>query len=181
MLGRRYRFRVSMILSGGLMSLALLGLMAGTPAAAEQAQSGAKRLETAAPGDCADCHADQKVLPAEHVQTKDLAGDKCAECHRPGETSLRTKMPLSHHHQLNGVGCADCHDEPAAAKPVGTEKCLSCHGSAAQVAEATAKLEYNPHDSPHYGPDLDCELCHHQHARSENFCAQCHDWKLIVP
>jgi len=181
MSGRRYWLRSSIILGGGLIGLALFGLLAGAPLAADQTSSQAKRLETAAPGDCAACHADQKVLPAEHVQTRDMAGDKCLECHKPGETSLRAKMPLSHGHQLNGVGCADCHADPTAAKPVGTEKCLSCHGSAAQMAKATAKLDPNPHDSPHYGPDLDCELCHHQHARSENFCAQCHDWKLIVP
>jgi cytochrome c oxidase cbb3-type subunit 3 len=32
----------------------------------------------------------------------------------------------------------------------------------------------NPHTSPHYGTELDCNLCHRQHAKSENYCAQCH-------
>ncbi|MBW2098891.1 MAG: cytochrome c3 family protein [Deltaproteobacteria bacterium] len=35
-------------------------------------------------------------------------------------------------------------------------------------------MDPNPHNSPHYGADLDCNFCHHQHSKSENFCAQCH-------
>ncbi len=31
-----------------------------------------------------------------------------------------------------------------------------------------------PHTSPHYGTELDCTLCHKQHAKNENYCNQCH-------
>jgi len=39
----------------------------------------------------------------------------------------------------------------------------------------------NPHTSPHYGMSLDCNLCHHQHAKSENYCSQCHKFDFKVP
>jgi hypothetical protein len=39
----------------------------------------------------------------------------------------------------------------------------------------------NPHTSPHYGTDLDCNLCHHQHAASEDYCAYCHDYDFKTP
>jgi len=140
-----------------------------------------KRLETAAAGNCLACHGSAKVLPNQHANTKDMDSTSCAECHKGHETNLRSKIPLSHTHQLNGVNCVDCHEEPNSAKPLTTKQCLCCHGSFDEVAGATHNLDPNPHDSPHYGKELDCDLCHHQHSKSENFCAQCHEWKLIVP
>jgi hypothetical protein len=71
--------------------------------------------------------------------------------------------------------------EGDATKVVSSKDCLSCHESIEALAAATAKLKPNPHDSPHYGKELDCELCHHEHSLSENFCAQCHDSSLTVP
>jgi len=90
------------------------------------------------------------------------------------------KISQSKHCQCAEISCADCHltGNP---KPLGTEDCLACHGSFEEIAGGTAKLDPNPHNSPHYGPELDCDLCHHEHSRSENFCAQCHEWELIVP
>jgi hypothetical protein len=29
--------------------------------------------------------------------------------------------------------------------------------------------------------DADCNLCHHQHGRSEDDCAQCHQFECRVP
>ena len=86
----------------------------------------------------------------------------------------------SKHHESAELGCDDCHptDTP---KPLGTESCVSCHGSFKEIAQATDQLDPNPHNSPHYGEELDCSLCHHEHSESENFCAQCHDWELEVP
>lgn len=140
-----------------------------------------KKSETAAPGDCSACHSNEKILPADHVNTKKMTSTECAECHKNDSKSLRVKIPLSHTHQLSGVDCDDCHETAKPAKPLKTAECLFCHGSYNEVVEGTAKLDPNPHNSPHYGKELDCDLCHHQHSKSENFCAQCHEWELIVP
>jgi hypothetical protein len=91
-----------------------------------------------------------------------------------------TKVTSSKHRQEAGMECADCH-EGTPIKPLSSTDCLSCHESFEAVAATTASSKPNPHDSPHYGKALDCELCHHEHTPSENFCAQCHDWSLTVP
>ena len=70
---------------------------------------------------------------------------------------------------------------PKAAKPLSPDECLSCHGCRNDIAGRTDHLELNPHNSPHYGMDLDCELCHHLHQKSEDYCAQCHDADHVVP
>jgi len=84
------------------------------------------------------------------------------------------------HQEFAELSCDECHQESNFKVPT-TQDCFSCHGSCEEVAEATEGLDPNPHNSPHYGPELDCELCHHEHAESENFCAQCHEWELRVP
>ncbi|MFP4037150.1 MAG: cytochrome c3 family protein, partial [Desulfobacteraceae bacterium] len=33
----------------------------------------------------------------------------------------------------------------------------------------------------HYGPELDCDLCHHIHDESENFCNECHSYEFVIP
>jgi len=137
-----------------------------------------KKMEGAAPGDCAVCHGSEKVLPAGHVDMKGMTGAACKGCHR-GATSLRGKMPLSHSHQLNRVTCAECHGMTKPAKPPEQKKCLSCHADYKKIVIETDKTLPSPHDS-HMG-DLDCGLCHHQHSKSENFCSQCHGWKYLVP
>lgn len=141
-----------------------------------------KRLEGVKAGNCAACHEGEKVLPAGHVNTADLAGGDCKACHRTGPLALRGKIPLSHVHQQGGIGCAPCHGKTGTAKAPAQDQCATCHGSPDGLAKKTAKVKpENPHTSPHYGTSLDCNLCHHQHARSENFCAQCHDFKFVVP
>lgn len=140
-----------------------------------------KRLETAKAGDCKACHETQKVLPKEHKDTIPMTGADCGECHKSGPSSLRTKLPLAHLHQLNGTACRDCHDSKEAPQALTTQQCLACHGSYDEVAAGTAGSDPDPHNSPHYGKEQDCDLCHHQHQASENFCSQCHEWKLTVP
>ncbi|HSD42833.1 MAG TPA: cytochrome c3 family protein [Burkholderiales bacterium] len=55
-------------------------------------------------------------------------------------------------------------------------------GRARPVGERGSAELKNPHNSPHYGRDADCNLCHHQHAKSENYCAQYHEkWAFKVP
>jgi hypothetical protein len=40
----------------------------------------------------------------------------------------------------------------------------------------------NPHENRHYGTEADCNLCHHQHKKSENFCLPCHQrFDFVVP
>jgi hypothetical protein len=106
--------------------------------------------------------------------TADLIGAELTAGNGP------TKVTSSKHQQKAGMECTDCH-EGSPPKPLSSKDCLSCHESFEAVAAATANSKPNPHDSPHYGKALDCELCHHEHTASENFCAQCHDRSLTVP
>jgi len=143
------------------------------------------RDAAAAGNDCVACHkGDAKAaLPAKHKSTKAMKLADCLECHeKKTEDTLITKLPGSHLHQLAGVGCADCHGKAAKPEPVEMEQCLSCHGSGEKVAALTAKMKpQNPHVSTHYNSDLDCNLCHRQHQKSENYCAECHRWDFKVP
>lgn len=82
------------------------------------------------------------------------------------------------HHSSNALSCNDCHtNTPPEAVPM--EQCLTCHDLPA------GKEDYHgapdKHDSPHYGPELECENCHFEHQESVNFCADCHDFIFNVP
>ncbi len=82
------------------------------------------------------------------------------------------------HHKENGLSCKDCHlIKPREAVPM--EQCLTCH----DLPEAKDDYSGPPdqHDSPHYGPELECENCHHEHMESENFCSSCHEFDFKVP
>jgi len=94
--------------------------------------------------------------------------------------SETVKPSLSKHEKYAELTCEDCHPTKPP-KPVTTKQCLSCHGSLEEVAGMTRHLDPNPHNPPHYGTGLDCDLCHHEHFESENFCSQCHEWKLVIP
>ena len=123
----------------------------------------------------------------------------CSEIHRdveaakgavqtekaPGETpnsaaSVRAATEIKPHHQAAALSCEDCHGSGKLGA-VRTDICLSCHGTSEEVASSTSALKLNPHDSLHYGPDLDCDLCHHEHATSENYCNICHEFDMKVP
>ena len=86
-------------------------------------------------------------------------------------------------HTSMGVTCAQCHENATKPEPVTMEKCLSCHGDTQKLAKKTANVKpRNPHDSRHYGTEADCNLCHHQHRKSENFCLPCHQrFDFVVP
>ncbi len=144
----------------------------------------AKTVEVKA-WDCAGCHKDKKVLPGTHVPIKEMPYEGCLVCHIPGEKNagtLRVKIPGSHLHALKGVKCEQCHGKVKKLAPVEMSKCVACHGATAKLAEKTKDVKpSNPHTSPHYGTDLDCNLCHRQHAKSENLCAQCHKFDFVVP
>jgi hypothetical protein len=106
----------------------------------------------------------------------------CIGCHEKGAPQkLEGKLPGSHLHHLRGVTCEKCHGKTAKPEEVKMKQCLTCH-DADKLAEKTAEVKpENPHTSPHYGTSLDCNLCHHQHAKSENYCAQCHKYDFVVP
>jgi hypothetical protein len=156
----------------------LLTLMA----AAQAVLAAPKLLPEAEPGNCGACHGADKILPNNHPDTRALKWTDCLTCHAEGKMSLVGKIPGSHIHQLSGITCVKCHGSDGKPEPPPMEKCVSCHGSTAKLAEKTAKVKpENPHTSPHYGTDLDCNLCHHQHAKSENYCLQCHKFGFKVP
>lgn len=141
-----------------------------------------KRMGTSKPDDCQSCHGSKKVLPASHGDTKGMTFEICRGCHQKGEKSLIGKFPLSHIHQLSGVACNKCHEDNQNPMPLPAEQCLACHGgSNEKLAEMTANVENNPHESPHGARASDCNVCHHQHRKSENYCAKCHKFNFIVP
>lgn len=141
-----------------------------------------KNMATAKPGNCGACHGKEKVLPQGHEDTKNMIYEGCTTCHTKTEkTNLQGKMPGSHLHRLQGITCEKCHGKAKKPITVKMDQCLTCH-NAEKMAEKTAKVKpENPHTSPHYGTTLDCTLCHHQHAKSENYCSQCHKFDFVVP
>jgi len=89
--------------------------------------------------------------------------------------AARTMKP---HHKNNDLSCSDCHTTtPEEAVPM--EQCLSCHSLPSPKTDFHGAPD--KHDSPHYGVELECENCHHEHENSENFCAGCHDFDFKVP
>jgi len=133
-------------------------------------------------GDCAACHGTQKKLPEKHPDTKAMTWAACKACHTKDNLSLIGKLPGSHIHQLTGVNCISCHGKTKTPEALTMEQCVACHGSTAKLMEKTKDVKpTNPHTSPHYGTELDCNLCHHQHAKSENYCAQCHKFDFKTP
>jgi hypothetical protein len=141
----------------------------------------APRLEGIRPGDCMACHENEKVVPPSHISTKDMDLFGCRRCHSAPAMRLRGKMPLSHIHQLLGVSCNRCHGVTRPPKPSVSQDCFICHGDLEKLAARTSNLKVNPHHSPHYGKSLDCNFCHHEHSKSENYCARCHSLTLVVP
>lgn len=86
-------------------------------------------------------------------------------------------------HMARGMNCEMCHGKgnPAELDPPDIKKCMQCHATKALVAKTKNVKPQNPHVSPHYQDQLECTNCHHMHEASENFCAQCHDFKFNVP
>lgn len=150
--------------------------------AAGAAPAAPARNAQAKPGDCAACHRAQKVLPAGHVATRGMKPAQCRTCHAPGTpAALDGTLTGAHVHQQAGVTCASCHGKGRKAAEVDQAVCIGCHATA-QLAQKTAAVKpNNPHDSKHWGTETDCNLCHHQHAKSENYCAQCHTFAFRVP
>lgn len=142
----------------------------------------ADRLAGAKAGNCAACHKGQKVLPADHADTKTMFYKDCLHCHEKGGTQkLEGRLPASHIHGLGGITCAKCHGKTKKPSEVEMKQCIMCHSPEKLVSKTAGVKPTNPHTSPHYGTDLDCNLCHHQHRKSENYCSQCHNFDFSVP
>lgn len=88
-----------------------------------------------------------------------------------GERSLK-----DYHYKVhqNGASCQLCHSGEAPTSPPDDASCIRCHGTAEQMAQVTAKLERNPHKSPHYGLYAPCTSCHKEHKPSKVLCLDCH-------
>ena len=84
---------------------------------------------------------------------------------------------LADRHVAGGMNCAACHRETPLSKPVPMAQCLTCHGSYDKLADATEKLDVNPHDS-HLG-DVECASCHKGHQPSVLMCTQCHSFPSL--
>ena len=131
--------------------------------------------------DCLGCHI-TPAGPAQHPDYREENNKDCGQCHEPGKkTSLRGKLPLSHLHLAAGVSCEDCHGARQPFKGLATEQCRTCHGGPEKMEALTRDLHMNPHSSPHYGNEMDCDMCHHQHRTSENVCHECHDPEGVTP
>lgn len=142
----------------------------------------AERLSSAKADNCAACHKGQKVLPADHVNTKAMTYRDCLNCHeKTGPQKLEGKLPSGHIHGLNGITCAKCHGKIKKPEEVEMKQCVMCHNADRMTSKTSGVKPANPHTSPHYGTSLDCNLCHHQHRKSENYCAQCHSFDFEVP
>jgi hypothetical protein len=161
--------------------LVTLSLMGAVGKNAGKQTSDPQAVQEPPAGNCAACHGDKAVLPPGHADTREMMIAECAQCHTRTDKNLWTKITLSHIHALHAIGCGDCHKNPAQPAPLSTGECLTCHGTFETVAALTETLHPDPHHSPHYGISVDCDLCHRSHLKSENFCAQCHDWVLVVP
>lgn len=177
MKNRKHRkaIKVFVILSGMIIVVLFAQLLWAAPKL-DVSKAGVKG------GDCAACHGKDKVLPESHADTKAMNWDACKACHNKDNLSLTGKLPNGHHHILADVHCVKCHGKTKTPEALTMEQCVACHGPTAKLAEKTKDVKpNNPHTSPHYGTDLDCNLCHHQHAKSENYCAQCHKFDFKTP
>ena len=162
---------------------AATALLLLAPLVMSHARAADVRLDaTAHAADCVACHRDAKVLPTKHKAVKTMKWGDCLECHerQDKDSTLAGRMSGSHVHGLAGQTCASCH---GSGKPtaVTTDKCVSCHDLDKLVARTAQVKPKNPHTSPHYGKELDCDNCHVQHGRSVNFCNDCHEFSFVVP
>ena len=79
-----------------LLSWTIPGGLFGAPKDKSASASKSKPAAEIKAGDCMVCHKDKKVLPDNHVPTKDMPYEGCLTCHIPGEGkagTLKAKIP----------------------------------------------------------------------------------------
>ncbi len=101
------------------------------------------------------------------------------------------RVPLKdYHHKIhqNGENCELCHGVKNPTAPANTKYCANCHGTPKDVSDLWEKLHkddkdhtINPHNSPHWGTDMPCDMCHREHEKSQFYCKTCHHFEYKVP
>lgn len=87
---------------------------------------------------------------------------------------------LADRYVARGLQCQSCHDTTPPKADVKSAKCETGRGSMAKVAEKTADLDINPHDSHIEGAQ--CLECHQRHKKPQLLCDQCHEFRgMRVP
>ena len=84
-------------------------------------------------------------------------------------------------HAAKKLACSVCHESgfvPDDSEVRENSRCITCHGTLEKVA-AKAKGHINPHKS-HLG-EISCTACHHGHASSRPYCANCHTFAMNIP
>jgi len=71
------------------------------------------------------------------------------------------------------IECSTCHGGATPVREPKNAACLQCHQDAAFRGK-TARLVLDPHNSPHWGPDVACGTCHRQHQPAQDYCGACH-------
>jgi len=85
-------------------------------------------------------------------------------------------------HKEKGVDCEGCHGTEEPKTFVLAERCLRCHGGISNLVKKTAVVKpENPHDSPHWGSRMECNVCHRQHEKTVDWCSHCHAFNFKVP
>jgi hypothetical protein len=121
-------------------------------------------------GDCASCHADEKLATDSPPHAVTKFGDDCGTCHdqdhwQPAPRYLHTAaFPLEGGHK--GPACASCHTAGYTPGMV-PNQCVDCH---ADRAAAVA-------DPEHAGLGTDCAMCHEISAFKPSIFM--HPWPLM--
>ena len=86
-------------------------------------------------------------------------------------------------HKDKNITCEGCHGAEETKTFVPAERCLACHGgSRADLVKKTAAVKpENPHNSPHWGSRMECNVCHRQHEKTVDWCSHCHAFNFRVP
>lgn len=84
------------------------------------------------------------------------------------------KMRIAAHADIE---CETCHASVADADLPSNKVCLSCHAPYEKLVQATSGYALNPHDSPHWGKNVPCGVCHLQHQEPKVLCASCHTYE----
>ena len=96
-----------------------------------------------------------------------------------GIAAAQQTNTISGKHLEQDLSCADCHNTDTPEKRPPVSSCYGCHGEYPDVAELTADMEMNPHNS-HQG-EIRCTLCHTSHKPPVLYCNECHSYEMIVP
>ncbi len=130
-------------------------------------------------------NAQEEVLEEKTVAEKSLEQHKVRQVTiNMIENKVFGKVPVKSYHQKvhqNGTNCQLCHGVMDPVTAPDTRNCANCHGTPEDVAKRSAKLEPNPHDSPHWETELPCDACHKEHSKSVSYCQNCHQFDHKVP